>query len=169
MRTHPVALFSDNDEDVAKVSMITHYDPRCIESCIVAARLIRLLISGREKSIALLKAVVKGIKNHEVAEATLSAPYAKEEELETTGYVVHTLKIALWAFFTTKSFEEALIKAVNIGGDTDTYGSVCGAIAGAFYGESGIPDRWKRIHVFDMDYKDIANLGEEILKIKQRI
>lgn len=169
MRTHPVALFSESDEDVAKVSMITHYDPRCVESCIVAARIIRLLIGGEEKSMSLLKTAVKGIKNHEVIDATLSAPSANEEELETTGYVIYTLKIALWAFFTTDSFEEALIKAVNVGGDADTYGSVCGAIAGAFYGESGIPDRWRRIYVFDMSYEDVAKLGEEILKIKRKM
>ena len=53
-----------------------------------------------------------------------------------------TLDAALWAFNTTESFEEGLIAAVNLGGDSDSIGAVFGQIAGAYYGFDAIPDRW---------------------------
>lgn len=64
------------------------------------------------------------------------------EEVNNSGWAVSTLQAALWAFHTTDNFEEALIAAVNLGGDADTIGAVCGQIAGAYYGYSAIPERW---------------------------
>jgi len=49
------------------------------------------------------------------------------------------LEAALWAFHDARSFEEAVLKGVNLGDDADTTGAVCGQFAGAFCGESGIP------------------------------
>jgi ADP-ribosylglycohydrolase len=60
-------------------------------------------------------------------------------EIKGTGYVVDCLEAALWAFHHADSFEEAVLKAVNLGHDADTTGAVCGQLAGAFWGESGIP------------------------------
>ena len=62
-----------------------------------------------------------------------------KREIESTGYVVHSLEAALWAFYNTNSFKSGLIKAVNLGGDSDTIGAIYGHIAGAYYGELGIP------------------------------
>lgn len=58
------------------------------------------------------------------------------------GDAVASLEAALWAFDTTSSFEEGALKAVNLGDDADTTGAVFGQIAGAFYGEKGIPKHW---------------------------
>lgn len=71
------------------------------------------------------------------------APMRLRTDLKNSGWVRHTLESALWAVMTTLSFEEALVKAVNLGNDADTAGCVAGAIAGALYGLSGIPARWK--------------------------
>ena len=49
---------------------------------------------------------------------------------------------ALWAFNATHNFRDALVAAVNLGGDADTIGAVCGQIAGAYYGYSAIPREW---------------------------
>jgi ADP-ribosyl-[dinitrogen reductase] hydrolase len=49
----------------------------------------------------------------------------------------------LWAFHDAKSFGEAVLRAVNLGDDADTTGAVCGQLAGAFWGESGVPQRWR--------------------------
>ena len=59
-----------------------------------------------------------------------------------SGYVLDTLKAALWASAGLRSFEDALIGAVNLGDDADTVGAVAGALAGALYGEAAIPARW---------------------------
>ena len=59
-----------------------------------------------------------------------------------SGWCVDTLAAALWAFKTTESFEEGMIAAVNLGGDSDSIGAVYGQIAGAYYGFEAIPSRW---------------------------
>ena len=59
-----------------------------------------------------------------------------------TGYVVQSLEAALWAFHRGGSFREAILLAANLGDDADTTAAICGQIAGAFYGESGIPEEW---------------------------
>jgi ADP-ribosyl-[dinitrogen reductase] hydrolase len=56
-----------------------------------------------------------------------------------SGWVVKSLEAALWAFHDADSFDEAVLTAVNLGDDADTTGAVCGQLAGAYWGESGIP------------------------------
>ncbi len=74
-----------------------------------------------------------------------------------SGYVVHSLEAALWCFLVTNSFEEAILKAVNLGDDADTTGAVCGQVAGPFYGESGIPDKWVQRVVMVDDIRDMSD------------
>src|SRR5438045_424427 len=63
-------------------------------------------------------------------------------EIRGTGYVVESLEAALWCFLHTDNFEAAILKAANLGDDADTTAAICGHVAGAFYGESGIPQKW---------------------------
>jgi hypothetical protein len=56
--------------------------------------------------------------------------------------VVQSLEAALWAFYNSSSFEQGCLMAVNLGDDADTTGAVYGQIAGAYYGKSGIPEKW---------------------------
>lgn len=58
------------------------------------------------------------------------------------GYVIDSLEAALWAFDAQEGFEQAVLAAANLGDDADTTAAVCGQLAGAFYGLSGIPGRW---------------------------
>lgn len=64
------------------------------------------------------------------------------EEIRSSGYVVDTLEAAVWSLITTESFREALLKAVNLGRDTDTVGAIAGGLAGLFYGYEAIPPDW---------------------------
>ena len=66
------------------------------------------------------------------------------DEVDNSGWAVSTLEAALWAFNSTNAFEEGLVAAVNLGGDSDTIGAVYGQIAGAYYGYNAIPTRWVR-------------------------
>jgi len=63
-------------------------------------------------------------------------------EIVGSGYVVKTLEAALWAFHDARDFREAVLRAVNLGDDADTTGAVCGQLAGAYWGESGIARAW---------------------------
>ena len=66
----------------------------------------------------------------------------RSAEIRGTGYVVESLEAALWCFDKTDNFEAAILKAANLGDDADTTAAICGQVAGAFYGESGIPQKW---------------------------
>lgn len=64
-------------------------------------------------------------------------------QIRGSGYVIHTLEAALWAFHTTETFREGALAVVNLGEDADTTGAVFGQIAGAYYGDEGIPASWR--------------------------
>ena len=64
-------------------------------------------------------------------------------EIHSTGYVVDTLEAAIWCFLTTDSYKECVLRAVNLGGDTDTIACVAGGLAGIAYGYDSIPEEWK--------------------------
>ncbi len=65
-----------------------------------------------------------------------------EGEIKSSGYVIDTLEAAIWCLITTESFPEAVLKAVNLGDDTDTVGAVTGGLAGLYYGYDAIPTDW---------------------------
>jgi ADP-ribosylglycohydrolase len=70
--------------------------------------------------------------------------FCDESNIESGGFVVDTLKAALWCFLSTDSYREAVLKAVNLGSDTDTTAAVAGGLAGLYYGfgDDGIPQDW---------------------------
>jgi ADP-ribosylglycohydrolase len=80
----------------------------------------------------------------EIAEiARGSFKHRQPPEIQGSGYVVKSLEAALWALYHSRSFREGCLLAVNLGDDADTTGAVYGQLAGAFYGESGIPESWR--------------------------
>jgi len=81
----------------------------------------------------------------EIADIAAGSYKRKEPpEIKGTGYVVQSLEAALWAFHKSGSFEEGCLLAVNLGNDADTTGAIYGQIAGAYYGERGIPEEWRK-------------------------
>lgn len=65
-----------------------------------------------------------------------------DTKIRSSGFVVHTLEAALWAFFSTENFKDGAIKVVNLGDDADTVGAVYGGLAGAYYGIGAMPTEW---------------------------
>jgi ADP-ribosylglycohydrolase len=82
-----------------------------------------------------------------------------EEEIQSSGYVMHTLEASIWSLLTTESYEDAVLKAVNLGSDTDTTGAVTGGLAGLLYGFDNIPENWLQQLA---RYDDIENLAERL-------
>ncbi|MFZ1291230.1 MAG: ADP-ribosylglycohydrolase family protein [Melioribacteraceae bacterium] len=78
-------------------------------------------------------------------------------EIRGTGYVVDSLEAALWCFYKTDNFKEAILMAANLGDDADTTAAVCGQLAGAYYGVSGIPDNWLDKLYMKNEIIEIAN------------
>ncbi len=66
----------------------------------------------------------------------------KEKDVKSSGYVVDSLEASLWCVLTTNTYEEAVLKAVNLGEDSDTIGALTGGIAGIIYGYNSIPQKW---------------------------
>ncbi len=83
----------------------------------------------------------------------------EEDEIQSSGYVLHTLEASIWCLLTTDNYKEAVLKAVNLGSDTDTIGAVTGGLAGLLYGLDNIPKNWlQQIARYD----DIENLAERL-------
>jgi ADP-ribosyl-[dinitrogen reductase] hydrolase len=78
-------------------------------------------------------------------------------EIRGTGYVVESLEAALWCFLQTDTFEAAILKAANLGDDADTTAAICGQVAGAYYGESGIPQKWLDRLVMRQEITELAD------------
>ena len=70
-----------------------------------------------------------------------------EDEIRSGGYVIDTIEAAMWCLVNSTSYKECVLKAVNLGDDTDTTGAVAGGLAGLFYGYHNIPKEWREIIV----------------------
>lgn len=66
-----------------------------------------------------------------------------ENQIKSTGYVVYTLEAAIWCLLNSSSYEEVILKAVNLGDDTDTVAAITGGLAGLYYGYDNIPHKWR--------------------------
>ena len=84
--------------------------------------------------------------------------FLPEDQINSSGYVVDSLEAALWCLLTTNSYKECVLKAVNLGGDTDTIAAIAGGLAGALYGLDSIPEKWLNT-LIKRDY--IENLCEQ--------
>lgn len=137
MRLAPVVIRYQNHPNLLafcrRSSRVTHPNREAAENCALFGGLLQRLLQNCSKRSAWksLPSTWQG--------RLLSLEY---NTLNPSGYCVHTLECALWCFFATDTFEEALIKAVNLCGDADTIGAVCGQLAGAHYGYEAIPKRW---------------------------
>lgn len=67
------------------------------------------------------------------------------QEVRGSGYVLDTLKASLWSLVTTSTLPDCLLRAVNLGEDTDTVAAVAGGLAGIVYGEEGVPVPWRQV------------------------
>ena len=154
MRLAPAALFyatSPIDKfltRLAESSQTTHGAAEAVHACQLFGYLIRRALSSQTKSeiFALDSEFLENLapdfssKIRAIGEQNY---IGKDEfDIRGSGYVVDSLEAALWAFDSTSSFEEGALKAVNLGDDADTTGAIYGQIAGAFYGEKGIPKHW---------------------------
>jgi ADP-ribosyl-[dinitrogen reductase] hydrolase len=160
---HAIAFAAEPDtlEQVSKQSSaITHHDSRCQYGCVILNQTIAGFLRGAESPLADAIARVDGDGPDELVETIRLVPdLVDEQQLENTGYVVHTLQTSLYDALTADSAEEAIVTSVNRGGDTDTLGAVTGALAGARFGAAGLPDRWLET----VEYReDLALLGQAL-------
>lgn len=137
MRILPLAFADVRIEDVEEVSAITHGHQISEAACVCCVNIARNLLKGYS-----LEELLDLVHLGKPFDRIPIIKTLKEDEIRSTGYVVDTLEAALWALSTTDNFRDAVLKAVNLGNDTDTVGAVTGGLAGIMYGMEGIPKEW---------------------------
>ena len=151
MRCAPIALARHSNpallvKDSAATCAVTHYAPTCQWSCIILNTAIALLLKGVTPSVKeLAEAAVADGAPAEVRDWIMAVGDDIGDLPLDEGLIGHTLlclQTGIWAWQTPLNFEDALASVVSAGGDTDTNGAVAGAVLGARYGASAIPQRW---------------------------
>ena len=160
MRILPLAIYLQNkpiDQRFCitkEVSGITHSHIRSIIGCFFAVEFMIQLLKKKDKCHAYYETqnIVRDylhlidVKSSEIELYNRilfdDISCIPEQDIYSSGYVIHTLEASLWAFLTTNNFKDAVLKAVNLGDDADTIGSITGGMAGLFYGFEQIPESW---------------------------
>jgi ADP-ribosyl-[dinitrogen reductase] hydrolase len=161
MRLVPIAMFyTQAEQDVFRFSgestRVTHGAQEAIDcSRLFGLQLRRALLGGSKEQILKTKSLeplsnkVLDIAEGRYLEKSISG-------ITGSGYCVESLEAALWCFAHSASYEEAVLKAANLGDDADTTAAICGQIAGAFYGINEIPKSWSRILVMESEISVMA-------------
>jgi ADP-ribosyl-[dinitrogen reductase] hydrolase len=174
MRLAPIPMhYASSMENVihysAKSSLTTHGTAEAVDACKLFGVMIAMALHGKPKEEILfsthqyldwagLSPKIRGIARGDYREKSV-------QEIEGSGYVVESLEAALWSFFHTETYQETVLKAVNLGNDADTTGAVAGQLAGAFYGEAAIPSDWLgKLKYREKIEKYAIRLYEAILK-----
>ncbi|SDM07626.1 ADP-ribosylglycohydrolase family protein [Chryseobacterium taihuense] len=182
MRTLPLAFYLKDEENIEKlyqrvkeVSAITHGHFRSVFACFIYVIFSIELIKGKDKKeayqytqkVVLQFAEIQGFNPKEVQlfDRVLKNDISEyhEDSISSGGYVLHSLEASLWCFLNSESYSEAVLKAVNLGEDTDTTGAITGGIAGIYYGFESIPKEWVNVLARK---EDIEKLCEKLEKIK---
>jgi len=152
MRLAPVPMYfyPHADQGVhysGESSRTTHGARECVDACRLFGAMLLEALKGADWEEVLFEHAFRSTpdgalseKIHFISQGVYR--HKKESEIRGSGYVVDCLEAGLWCFMGTESFEDAVLKAVNLGDDSDTTAAVCGQLAGAFYGASNIPAQW---------------------------
>lgn len=163
MRIAPVIFYLEKNKKadaytaIKSVSSLTHAHEVCVLGCYIYV-MTGLAILNIKEEISKKDIVETSLKNMANEVESKFSPEAvslyrnifavndltetSEENIKSTGYVVDSLQAALWAFLTTDSFEQCIIKATSLGDDTDTIAAIAGGLAGIYYGYDAIPKSW---------------------------
>lgn len=160
-------------EVIWEVSALTHGHIRSAISCLVYLKFAEYISDGNAVQLAYQKtrvAIQKFFLVQEVSEyeqekfkriITEDISQLSETEINSGGYVIDTLEASFWCLLNTKSYLEAVFKAINLGHDTDTTATVVGGVAGLYYGMEEVPQEW--IDSLARK-KDIIKLSEDYLE-----
>lgn len=158
MRIHPMTLFLHTKKDLSlddridiihRTSALTHAHERSKIGCGIYSFILWELLGNPDKESVFTG--LKKAKEYYQNQSELNKydrlfdktfVLTKREDISSSGYIVSTLEAALWCLLTTNSYSECVLKAVNLGDDTDTVGAVAGGLAGALYGIESIPEKW---------------------------
>lgn len=175
MRILPLLFYLQNEKDieviyqkVKEVSSITHAHFRSVFACFIYMVYCLEILKDKDKFEAykkmqfVLSEFLEGKSFNPIEiglfDKILKNDISKYEEtdIQSSGYVLHSLEASFWCFLNSDSYEETVLKAVNLGEDTDTTGAIAGGLAGMYYGIDAIPKKWIDKLVRTNDIKDLA-------------
>ena len=152
MRILPLAFVNCSEEEIFAVCSLTHGHLTSKLCCLYYVYVARNIMLGYNKVEALQFAWQKLADYcHDMPPEIQTVNGAwnwQRGEVQSSGYVIHTLQAALWCFYNTASYRECILTAVNLGDDTDTVAAVAGGLAGLYYCLNGkdeseqIPGEW---------------------------
>ncbi len=180
MRMLPVVLYSDSknlsyEDEVAlinEMSSLTHGHEISQLGCKIYADYIKGILNGSSKTESLENLQAIDYSQYYSPESISyyqrildgSITDLPEEDIKSSGFVVDTLEASIWCTHNSDSYEEAVLKAVNLGDDTDTVGAITGSINGLIYGYHNIPKYW-RDNLKSKEYLlDVCNKFNNILE-----
>jgi ADP-ribosyl-[dinitrogen reductase] hydrolase len=160
MRILPLAyyLFDKSLEEkfkiINEVSSLTHAHIRSVIACFIYVEYAMNLIRLKDKIQAYNE--TQKIAGHFLYDGSINSAELKlferilksdisklkENEISSSGYVLHSLEASLWCLLTKSNFKETLLASVNLGDDSDTTGAITGGLAGILYGYENIPEKW---------------------------
>ena len=175
MRILPLLIYikdkplSDRYQITKQVSSITHGHIRSVIACFYYLEFARQLINGIDKFEIyenLQTEIYEHLNSLSINQDEIkqfdrllkrNIHHLTENEIYSSGYVLHTLEASVWCLLTTNNYKEATLKAVNLGSDTDTTGAVTGGLAGLLYSWDTIPKSWLIQIVRKEDIEDLAD------------
>ena len=170
MRTSIVGLFPKAVEECAvNICRLTHYDPRCVGSCVIVSELIHSLVYN-EKRLSYHQIVDMAKKYDEriveFVDLSMNTDIRALElqDEESVGYTLRTLAAGLWAYWNARTFEDGLLSVVRAGGDADTNAAVACAILGAKFGFNAIPQEYIDGLIYKEQLDEVINGMKEFAK-----
>lgn len=161
MRTSVVGLFPNHVTECAEnICKLTHYDPRCVGSCVIVSNLIHALVYGSQ--VPSYQDMIDTAMEYDERIADYIELAWKETDItklmddDHMGYTLVTLSVALWAYWHASSFEDGLLAVVNAGGDADTNAAVACAILGAKFGFNSIPQEYVKGLIYRDQLDDVV-------------
>ncbi|WP_125718076.1 ADP-ribosylglycohydrolase family protein [Flavobacterium ustbae] len=184
MRILPLVFYLQNEKDIVviyqkvkQVSSITHAHFRSIFACFIYVIYCLEILKNKDKFNAykdMQHIISKFLENKsfnpleiQLFDKVLKNDISQyeESEIQSSGYVLHSLEASIWCFLNSDSYQETVLKAVNLGEDTDTTGAIVGGLAGIYYGLDNIPQKWIENLVRVDDIKDLTKrLAENLNK-----
>lgn len=161
-------LIDERYQLIKQVSSITHGHARSVIACFYYLEFALGLLNGEEKFAVytrLQKDVAEYLRSINMKRDETSLfdrllidriDMIPEKQIRSSGYVLHTLEASIWCLLNTDNYKDAVLKAVNLGQDTDTTGAVTGGLAGLLYGYDNIPEHWVRQLARKDDIEDLA-------------
>jgi len=164
MRLAPVPMYYAGDANAVflysgESTRTTHGTREALECSRLFGLQLQAALLGKTKQEVLEVAYPEPLSAKVAPLNSLAFLNKSVDQIKGSGYCVAALEAALWCFWHTGSYKEAVLRAANLGDDADTTAAIVGQLAGAWYGVDAIPPAWR----------EKVTMGEAIVALADRL